>query len=62
MAVFVLMVFLVAMVLMVDLPVELPKLMTKGEAQLVDMDYKLAYPISQLDITMTAECHIVLSQ
>ena len=62
MAIFVLMVFLVAMVLMVDLPVKLSKLLAKGEVQLVDMDYKLAYPIDQLDMTTTVECHIALSQ
>ena len=62
MATFVLMVFLVAVVLMVDLPVELPQLLAEGEAQLADMDYKLAYPIDQLDMTFTAVCHIVLSQ
>ena len=62
MATFVLMVFLVAVVLMVDLPVELPQLLAKREAQLADMDYKLAYPINLLDMTFTAVCHIALSQ
>ena len=62
MAIFVLMVSLVAMVLMVNLPAELPQLLVKEEAQLADMDYKLAYPIDQLDMSITAVCHIVLSQ